>query len=147
MKLLLLASLASLVLLLQAPANPPQQQRPQGSIEGTVTRLGSGQPVPNARIILTPRGALAAAARGANSPPPTKPVFTDGTGKFAITGLSEGNYNVAFEANGYVRQLYGRLIDGNGTPVTVTVGQVTKDTNVALTRGKHSNPTHSLPPP
>jgi hypothetical protein len=133
MKLLLVAPLASLALFLQAPANPPQTQRPQGSIEGTVTRLGSGQRVANARISVSPRGVLAAGARGANAPPPAKPVFTDGNGKFAIAGLDEGNYNVAFEANGYVGQLYGRLTDGNGTPVTVTGGQVSKDINVALT--------------
>jgi hypothetical protein len=132
MKLLLLTSIASFVLLFQAPANPLQPQRPQGSIEGTVTRLGSNQPVSNARITVSPRGAGAVAARGANPPAPTKPVFTDGNGKFALAGLDEGNYNVMFEANGYVGQRYGRL-ESAGTPVTVTGGQATRDINVALT--------------
>jgi len=117
--------------MLQAPSNPLQQPRPQGSIEGTVTRLGSGQPVPNVRVTVSLRPAQAA-ARGATTSPPTQPVFTDGKGKFVVAGLDEGVYTVQFQSNGYVTQRYGRFSNGNGTPVTVTGGQASRDVNVAL---------------
>src|SRR6188474_1908344 len=98
MKLLLLASLA--VFLLQVALGPAPQQRPQGSIEGTVTRQGSGQPVPAAQVRLTRRGGPgqapgaavvgqpnAAGARGA--PAPIAPVVTDDRGRFSFPSLEE----------------------------------------------------------
>ena len=142
MKLLSLVSLtSSLALFIQAPANPLQQQRPQGSIEGIVTRQGSGQPIPNTLVTVTRRPGQPAAAqpnaaggaRGASALPPIPPVMTDEKGKFAVQGLDEGIYNVLFQANGYVAQRYGRFTGGNGTPVTVTGGQASKDVDVELT--------------
>ena len=132
MKILSLAPLA--VLLLQAAINPLQQQRPQGSIEGTVTRLGTAQPVSGAQVRLTRRGGPAqipgppgqgpgqvavqivpptpgqpvpAGARGAPSPP-IAPVITDDRGRFTFPGLEEGAYMLQALANGYARETVSR---------------------------------------
>lgn len=148
MKLLLLSPLA--VLLLQAGGNPLQQQKPTGSIEGTVTRAGSSQPIPNARITVTRRGAPAQLPPGVNAPvvvapgaagprgggpalPPIPPVTTDDRGKFVVPGLDDGAFTVNVQANGYVAQPYGqRTRGGPAAPVNVSNGQPTKDINVAL---------------
>src|SRR4249920_3047412 len=101
MKLLSLAPLA--VLLLQAGVNPLQQQKPSGSIEGIVTRSGSNQPIPNARVTVTrrtappaaPGGAVPTAGRGAvPALPPILPVMTDDNGKYVVAGLEDGTFNV-----------------------------------------------------
>jgi hypothetical protein len=152
MKILLLAPLALvLVQLGQAPLQQQQQQRPLGSLEGTVTRLGTGQPVPNAQLRLTRRGGPVQAPvatgpaqialppgqafqGGARGLPPVAPVMTDDRGKFTFSGLDEGTYILQALANGYVIQPYGqRFPNGPGTPITVTGGQTTKDININLT--------------
>ena len=66
MNLSLLAPLA--VLLLQTAGNPLQQQKPTGSIEGTVTRVGSTQPIANARVTVTRRGGAPQPPPGVNAP-------------------------------------------------------------------------------
>ena len=144
MKLLSLAPLA--VLLLQAGVNPLQQQRPAnptGSIEGVVTRSGSSQPIPNARVTVTrrpagpavPAGApVVVAGRGAGPAlPPIPPVTTDGNGRFVVSGLEDGAFTVNILANGYVGQTYGQKAPGGpSTAVNVTGGQPARDINVAL---------------
>jgi hypothetical protein len=142
MKLLLLAPLA--VVLIQAAINPLQQQRPQGSIEGTVTRQGSTLPVSGARVTLTRRGGptqgqapgaapvIVAGSRG-TPPAPIVPVTTDERGKFTFPALDEGTYQVQVQANGYVVQTYGqRYPNGPGTPIPLAAGQSMKDVNVSL---------------
>src|SRR5262245_50973483 len=142
MRLLSFCLTSCVALLLQVPVNLIQQQTPKGSIEGTVTRLGSGLPVPNTRVIVTRRPSQATAgqpnpaagARGTPAAPPIPPVMTDERGRFAVTGLDEGASNVLFQANGYVERGYDRFVSGEGrTPVTVTAGQATREVNVALT--------------
>jgi protocatechuate 3,4-dioxygenase beta subunit len=152
MKLLLLAPLA--VVLFQAAINPLQQQRPQGSIEGTVTRQGSAQPVTGARVTLTRRGGPAQApgqrgepagtvvqgaggqtitVGGPRPPAPIAPVTTDDRGKFTFPALDEGTYQVQVQANGYVVQTYGqRFPNGPGTPIPLAAGQAMKDANISL---------------
>jgi hypothetical protein len=131
MNLLSFASVLScIVLVLQTP--------PQGSIEGSVTQLGTGQPVANARVTVSLRpgqpGARGAAPlRRSNPSSPIQPVFTDAKGNFLAAGLSDGVYNVLVQANGYVGRRYGRFPNGTGTPVTVAAGQASKSVNVALT--------------
>ncbi len=143
MKLLSLAPLA--LLLLQAGVNPLQQQKPAGSIEGTVTRSGSNQPIPNARVTVTrrtapntaPGGALPTAptaGRGAvPALPPIPPVMTDDNGRYAVTGLENGAFNVSVLANGFVGLTYGQKAPGGASaPVNVNDGRSTRDINVAL---------------
>ena len=149
MKLLSLAPLA--VLFLQIPTGPTPQQRPQGAIEGSVTRLGSGQPVPSAQVRLTRGGAgivtigpsgqqvavqpnqlAPLVARGAIPAPVV--VMTDDRGRFSFLGLEDGSYNLQVTANGYVMQSYGqRFPNGPGTPIRLTSGQAIRDLNISLT--------------
>ena len=143
MKIPLLASLA--VLLIQAGVNPLQQQKPTGSIEGTITRAGSSRPLANARVAVSRRApspalpagvnanVTAAGARGGPAPASIPPATTDDKGKFVVSGLEDGAYNVQVVANGYVAQPYGqRVPSGPGSPVNVSGGQPTKEINVAL---------------
>ncbi len=147
MKTLLFAALA---VFLQQNNNPLQQQRPaQGSIEGTVTRQGSGQPVIGARVTVTRRGgpaqpalpagaqlqvpvAVNAGARGGGAQ--IQPVMTDDKGKYVVPGLEDGAYTIQIQANGYVAQPYGqRFANGPAAPVNVANGQPTRDINVSIT--------------
>src|SRR5262245_58871910 len=143
MKLLSFVALA--VLFFQAAVSPLQQpQRPQASIEGTVTRSGAGQPVPSARVTLTRRGGgtplqqvpgqpVSAGARGAPSPP-IPSVMTDDRGRFTFSALEEGIYTLQVQANGYVVRYYGqRSAVGQGTPITLSANQAIRDANVELT--------------
>jgi len=126
MKLLALAS-SCVVLLLQAPPSPAQQLTFDAGIEGTVTRLGSAEPVPGTRVtIVRQAGTLPNVGgdpRGA-APGPLPPVITDSNGHFSITGLTAGIWNLQFLANGYVSQPFGqRGPNGPGSPITVAGGQ------------------------
>ena len=141
MKLLLFAPVAAL--LLQAGFNPLQQQKATGSIEGTVTRAGTTQPVANARVTVTRRG-QPAVPPGINAPvvvagtqgsslTPIQPVATDDRGRFVVDGLEDGAFSVQVLANGFVAQSYGqRAPNGPAAAVNVSGGQATKDINVAL---------------
>lgn len=148
MKHFLLAPLAAL--LLQTGGNPLQQRRPTGSIEGTITRAGSTQPVANARVTVTRRGAAPQPPPGVNAPivvapgaggprgggpalPPIPAVTTDDRGKFVVPGLEDGAFNVNVQANGYIAQPYGQKTRGGpAAPVNVNGGQPTKGIDVAL---------------
>ena len=155
MKLLCLAPLT--MVLLQVALNPLQQQKPQGSLEGSVARLGAGQPIPGARVTITRRGgptagaiatvpeipgtpaapvvANPAGARGMPTPAPQPlAMTTDDKGKFSFQSLEDGTYALQVQANGYVPQTYGqRYASGPGTPITVSAGQPVKDLTVSLT--------------
>jgi len=135
MKLLCLASVATL--LLQATVNPLQQQRTQAILEGNVTRLGTGQPIPVARVTLTRRGRPpqgSSPAVAGRPLPPIPPVMTDDKGTFTFRGLDEGAYTVQAQADGYVAQTYGqRFPNGPGTPITLTAGETRKDVTISVT--------------
>jgi hypothetical protein len=117
------------MVLLQGPL---PQQRPSGSIEGTVTREGSNQPIRRARITLTRH-----VVRQPNTPAPPPapaiaPLNTDDKGKYVFPNLEDGSYTLRVEANGYVARDYGQP---SPAEVTVNGGQPTKDVNVTLTPG------------
>jgi hypothetical protein len=107
-------------LLLQAvqPATP-------GSIEGTVVRAGSGEPIVGAQVTIaaagtTPRVTLPAA-------------LTDRTGKFTFPQLQPGSYTITAASNGYAKQAYGqRQADSSAIPIPLTSAQ-TKNISIALT--------------
>jgi hypothetical protein len=108
-------------------------QTPQVSIEGTVTRLGTSQPVPSVRVTMIRPGP--AGGRGAAPSAPIPPVMTDEKGQFVIPGLTaNGLFTVEFRANGYVGQRYGPVITGSGTPIHVAltpagnIGGLVRDT-------------------
>jgi hypothetical protein len=158
-----LAAVACLALLLQTTSASPLQQQPaaKGSIEGAVTRAGTGDPIPGARVTLTKIGGVLSLGTPLPPPPPPPPgriadatysqivssaesvrlgsigsatfVLTDSQGRFAIRDLDAGAYRVSVGANGYAKQDYGqRTSGGQGTPVNLNSGQ-TVDIGIPLT--------------
>jgi protocatechuate 3,4-dioxygenase beta subunit len=141
-----LALCSSIVLLLQIPVGPAQQQTPKASIEGVVIRAGTGQPVSSARVTLTPQGRggpvpvsdgnlQSAGGRGtpiAATPPPA--TATDDRGKFIFQNLDAGSYTLRVQGNGYVQQAYGqRYAGGPGIPIALGAEQNVRDIAITLT--------------
>src|SRR5436190_7966903 len=115
-----------------------QTQTAKATIEGTVTRAGTGQPLKNAKVTLNrttastrntgaagdPNAAglqnrlgavLAAAAVGVN---------TDANGHFTITGLDPGDYRISADREGFLRSEYGqRTPTGSGITVKLAANQ------------------------
>jgi hypothetical protein len=97
-------------------------QAPKASIEGVVVRQGTADPIEGVQVLLTKadidpglRTSLATAT-------------TDSEGRFTLTGIDEGRYDLLFAANGYVRQEYGqKAFPGSGSPITLSSGQSIKD--------------------
>jgi hypothetical protein len=103
-------------------------QAPTGTIEGIVVRQGTVDPIEGAQVLLAKadidpglRTSLASAT-------------TDSEGRFALTGIDDGKYDLLFAANGYVRQEYGqKAFPGNGSPITLSSGQSIKDFKMEMT--------------
>ena len=70
-------TVAALLLVLQQPATSIQRQQPapKSSIEGTVVRIGTAEPIPGARVTV---------ARTGSSPSEAISVSADFQGKFII---------------------------------------------------------------
>ena len=125
MKLLLLLSLT--VLLLQAGGvNPLTQQKPTGSLEGTITRANSDQFLMGARVRVIRRLIPNPAAI------PAAEATTNDRGKFVVSGLEDGVYTIHAEADGYLPGAYATL-GATTSLVNVNGGQPTRNINVALT--------------
>ncbi|HEX4997763.1 MAG TPA: carboxypeptidase-like regulatory domain-containing protein [Terriglobia bacterium] len=117
-------------------------------IEGTVTNLGTGQPLRNVRITLRPadkddedalewnpgappapagpgftiaaRGFISAAVAGSNG----LSTQTDAMGRYSLPDVSPGDYRVTADGEGFVRQEYGqRTATGPGLPVSASAGK------------------------
>jgi hypothetical protein len=102
------------------------QTASKGSIEGTVVRTGTRQPVDEVRVVL--QMSRAEEAFDFNRPPPLYSMSTDAQGKFSFKNLEAGSYRMSFSANGYVTQEFGqRLLIGEGSSITLAEGQVLKD--------------------
>jgi len=131
------------VFLFHTMSSHASQQAAKAKIEGVVVRLGTGEPVPRARVTLTQgRGAVPASAaapaqpqRGAAVQPKTIPaVVTDDLGRFTFQELDEGSFTLQILANGYVSLNYGqRYTGGPGTPIALTAGQDLKNLAISLT--------------
>jgi hypothetical protein len=134
-------------------ASPVQQPVAKGSIEGAVTRAGTGDPIPGAQVTVARIGGTLPVGAPLPPPPPPPPgriadgtsttiisslatqsgrintfgsgasVLTDSQGRFAIRDLDSGVYRVTVGANGYAKQEYGQRSGGQGTPVNVVSGQ------------------------
>ncbi|MBI4473183.1 MAG: carboxypeptidase regulatory-like domain-containing protein, partial [Acidobacteria bacterium] len=119
----------SAVLLLQSPAPATQQPPRKASIEGTVVRIGTGEPVA-ARVLLY-RGP---AATPGPATPPQHSVSTDVQGRFILKDIDPGTYRLTVVANGYARLEYGQRVPGGaGTPIELRAGQAMTDLAIRMT--------------
>src|SRR5438045_4309748 len=59
---------------------------------------GVPPPIANARVTIAPAGAI-------------EPVFTDGSGRFEVSGLAAGRYTLTVEKTGYAKTRYGASND------------------------------------
>jgi hypothetical protein len=103
-----------------------QQQLPQGtgSIAGRILTADTGRPVKRARVTVSGGG------RGGRT------TTTDDQGRYHVTELAAGNYNVSASKNGFVDAVYGqRRPQQPGTPVTLADTQAAAGVDLRLTRG------------
>ena len=107
---------------------------PTATIEGVVVRIGTNQPIPDVRVMLT--------ASSQTQPAGSVSVVTDSEGRFVMPGIDPGQYRIMFAAEGYSRMFYGQRVPTGieergssnfGTLVTLTAGQRLQGLGVALT--------------
>ena len=127
---------AMVVLVLQLSVPPiPQPQAPKGSIDGTVLRSASGEPLDRARVTLQrivppPTGPVATPP---TPPPAIAPVQTERDGKFSFKDLDAGQYRLRVQRNGYAAQEFGqRSPNSAGTIINLAEGQQLKDRDFRL---------------
>ncbi len=134
----IVSSLTTLLMLLfQTPGNPAQQPRQQtakASIEGSVLRSGSGEPLARAQVTLMrilPPPPPPRPGEPASPPTPAPQIpagMTEREGKFSFTDLEPGQYRLRVQRNGYAQQEYGqKTLTSPGTPINLTAGQDMKD--------------------
>jgi len=128
----------------------PQAPVAKATIEGTVVRSPSGEPLARAQLTIVRNSppAQTAGQRGATPPGPTPanagaapgatasiaPVMTDDQGRFQIKDLDPGTYRLYAARNGYSRMEYGqKLMYRPGTVLNITAGQNMKDVVFRLT--------------
>jgi hypothetical protein len=101
----------------QAPAQ--QKQPAPGTIEGTVVRAATNEPLRRARVSLRKaegRGELQVAAT------------TDAAGHFVLRGVEPGRYRLVVERIGFVRQEFGQRNPSRpGSILTLSEGQTLRD--------------------
>ncbi len=101
-----------------------QQSQDAALVEGVVTKAGTSDPVPRARVTLT------------RDSGPAQPVTatTDGGGKFTFQNVQPGRYRIAAARDGYVKGEYGQRAPAQpGVVVTIAARQEMKDVHIALT--------------
>jgi len=124
---------AVLLLLLQQTAMSIQQQQPapKSSIEGTVVRVGTAEPIAGARVTVERTG---------SNPSEANSVSADFQGKFIINALDAGTFLMEVAANGYARQKYGQRFEGGpGTLINLAAGQNVKNVVIGLTPAGYVN--------
>jgi len=121
-----------LLLVLQQTATSIQQQRvPKSSIEGTVVRVGTAEPVPGARVTVTRTGSVPSEAIS---------VSADFQGRFIINDLDAGTFLMEVAANGYARQEYGQRFAGEPRKlIDLATGQSVKNVVIELTPAGYVN--------
>jgi hypothetical protein len=104
-------------------ARPQQPAQQTGSIEGSIVKFGTTDPIARAKVTLRP-------ANSANS----QAVTADDGGKFAFRDLAPGPYRLTVTRDGYVPGEYGQRSPGSpGVPLSLGSQQQIKDARIALT--------------
>ena len=119
-----LAMIALLAPPLLAAAQVPQQEAEETcTIDGYVVRIGSGEPLRKAQVVLRPE-------RGRR---PVYGAVTDASGLFTLDGIEPGNYRLEIERDGYVDQEYGQVSPNRpGTVLVLAPGQEVTDVIISL---------------
>lgn len=121
----------TLALLLQFAGGVPSPTEP-GSIEGTVLRSGTRQPVPDASVVLISDASADPENWTQNAA--SVATRTDARGRFVFRNVEPGTFMLTFSASGYVRQEYGqRTFPGRGALIRVVSGQPVQPLEVGLT--------------
>lgn len=128
---------------IQAGTSPTQRPTPDanGSIEGTILRDDTSQPLIAAQVLLTKF--VAPGSPGFPPPPPVpgtsvsppQSAVTDAQGKFMLNSIVPGSYRLVVMRQGFTLQEYGTRQAGRtgaGTVLNVEVGTVLKDIVVRL---------------
>ena len=107
------------LLLLQTTASPQTQQQASAQeravLQGFVVKMGTGEPVSKATVILSP---FAGAERR-----DSYAATTNSGGQFLFQNLEPGQYRLSAARNGYVRSEYGaRSPNRPGLPMTIAAG-------------------------
>lgn len=110
--------MAVLLGLVQAGAAPQTKPQDRASIAGFVVKMGSGQPVAKARVVLS-----AYEGRGQSYQ-----ATTAAGGQFLFQNLEPGKYRLSVTRSGYVRMEFGaRSPNRPGLPINVLPAQNVKD--------------------
>jgi len=137
----MIRSVVALSLLLVLQALSLGQRTGGASIEGSVVRAGTNEPIADARVTLSPvapvssvatnpivmgaTGGLPAeavpVAAAGNAMPPATTVTTDASGRFAFQNLAAGLYSLQAFHDGYARHSYGQRTPG-GPAAAIRVG-------------------------
>jgi|KBSSwiStaDraftv2_1062776.scaffolds.fasta_scaffold00773_19 hypothetical protein len=133
-----LLTVVAILFLAQGTAPPPK-----ATVEGTVLRAESGEPLAGAQITMMratgPTGAQLLATG-------LLPAVTDAQGYFQLKSVDPGTYRMYATRNGYARQEYAqKTLLGLGTVLTITPGQSLKGvvfrlTPAAIITGRISSP-------
>ena len=108
----------------QTPNSNSSQEGPDpASIDGSVVRSGTGEPLAKARVVLRPVGSR-------------EPVFgavTGAGGGFVLANIEAGTYRLHIERDGYVDQEYGQVNSNRpGTVLALVPGQQVNDVLISL---------------
>ncbi|MEQ1870623.1 MAG: carboxypeptidase regulatory-like domain-containing protein [Vicinamibacterales bacterium] len=102
-----------------------------GTITGTITDEATGVPLAGVFVNVTTSNGTSVGTGGTNS-----------AGVYSISGIATGSYLVRtyFNSSSHVNEAYNNIpcvncASNTGTPVSITVGQVTSNINFALAKG------------
>jgi hypothetical protein len=116
-----------LLAFVQAPAQPPVQES-TAKIEGVVVRADTGDPLPNATVLLSKDGAGRLDTKyGTN---------TRADGHFTVKDLPKGRYRLSATIRGFVDQEYGqKRPNGSGVVLDLTNETILRDITVRMVPG------------
>ena len=113
-----------LALLQQSPVAPGQAPMRKAVIEGIIVHAATGEPLRKAQVSLNRINNTGSAVA----------VITDASGRFTFPAVEPGQYRIAAERNGFVRQEHGAKRPGRaGATVALSPGEILRDVKIALT--------------